>query len=275
MNESLESPIELYLDDLLGNLRGTPREVRRALSECEAHLRDAANALQLQGFSEDEAAQRATQQFGEPRAIAAGFNRTLGPAWRRALMLSLLRAGWNLTGVGLIAIGLSGAVAWIAMQATSTGAVFAAPPNTHYGAGACAYWLHLHPSAATCASAALLEGRDDALFQRFTLGVLGCLMLLISAVWRRKGRRDAPIDLRMPTALIAITAFGLAGSALTGYGIDRAVQNTGAGQWLASGGVALTFAIAYVIILLRTQYLGGQIQRLAGRGWSDGGNADR
>jgi hypothetical protein len=251
MNANPKSPIELYLDDLLGTLRGTPREVRRALSECEAHLRDAADALELQGFSEDEAARRATEQFGDARALAADFNHTLGPAWRRALMLSLLRSAWRLSGVGFIAIGQSGVVAWIAMQATSTGAVFAAPPNTHFGAGACTYWMHLHPSAATCASAALLEGRDDALFQRFALGVLGCLILLISAIWNRRVRRDAPIDLRMPTALIAITAFGLAGSLLTGYGIDRAVQNTGAGQWLASGAVSLAFAIAYLIALLR------------------------
>ncbi len=267
MNDSPESPLELYLDDLLAHLRGTPREVRRALSECEGHLRDAEKSFVSQGFSEDEAARRATEQFGDARAIAAGFNRTLGPAWRRALMLSLLRSGWKLTGVGLIAIGLSGAVAWIAMQATSTGAVFAEPPNTHYGAGACAYWLHLHPSAATCASAALLEGRDDALFQRFALGVLGCLMLLISAVWSRRVRRDAPIDLRMPSALIAIAAFGLAGIFLTGYGLDRAVQNTGAGQWLASGGVSLAFAIAYLITLLRAPSPGrALVHPLAWRG---------
>ena len=266
MNESPESPIELYLDDLLGSLRGTPREVRRALSECEAHLRDAANALQLQGFSEEEAAQRATEQFGDPGAIAAGFNRTLGPAWRRAMMLSLLRSAWRLTGVGLVAIGLSGAVAWIAMQATSTGAVFASPPNIHYSASACTYWLHLHPGAATCASAALLERRDDALFQRFALGVLGCLMLIISAAWKRRVRRYAPLDLRMPTALIALTSFGLVGGLLTFYGIDRAVQNTGAGQWLASGGVSLAFAIAYLVVLLRTPNLAGRVQPLAGRG---------
>jgi hypothetical protein len=251
MNENPESPIELYLDDLLGNLRGTPREVRRALSECEAHLRDAANALQLQGFSEDEAARRATEQFGDARVIAAGFNHTLGPAWRRALLLSLVRSAWRLSGVGLIAIGLSGIVAWIAMQASSTSAVFGAPPGTHHGAGACSYWLHLHPSAATCSAAALLEGRDDALFQRFALGILGCLMLAIGALWRRRVRRNAPMDLRVPTALIAVTAFGLAGSLLMGYGIDRAVQNTGAGQWLASGGVSLVFAIGYLIALLR------------------------
>jgi hypothetical protein len=39
----MTDPIENYLDDLLGYLRGTPREVREMLSESEAHLRSLAD----------------------------------------------------------------------------------------------------------------------------------------------------------------------------------------------------------------------------------------
>ena len=76
-------------------------------------------------------------------------------------------------------------------------------------------------------------------------------MLLASGWWARRPRKRALMNLRAVSALIALIAFGLAGVFLTGYGIDRAVQNTGAGQWLASGGVALGFAIAYLVTLCR------------------------
>ncbi len=35
-----DDPIEAYLDDLLAALRGTARDIRRSIAECEAHLRE-------------------------------------------------------------------------------------------------------------------------------------------------------------------------------------------------------------------------------------------
>ena len=149
MTSSAESPIEPYLDDLLAHLRGSARDVRRALSEAEAHLRDRTEALVAEGYSEEDAGSHAIAAFGDVRTIAAGFNGSMGPARRQALLVSLLSAGWRLTGIGLTAIGLSGAVAWVAMQTTSARTIFADPPGTHYSAGTCSYWLHLHPTPAT------------------------------------------------------------------------------------------------------------------------------
>src|SRR6185437_2919045 len=41
--------IDLYLDDMLDRLEGTPAERRRMLNEAEAHLRDSAAALEREG----------------------------------------------------------------------------------------------------------------------------------------------------------------------------------------------------------------------------------
>lgn len=57
---------------------------------------------------------------------------------------------------------------------------------------------------------------------------------------------------RLSAALVAVTACGVAGVGLTGYSVDRAVQNTGAGQWLSAGGVALAVAAGYLIVLARS-----------------------
>ena len=246
-----DEPIELYLDELLGALRGTRRDVRHMLAECEAHLRDNAQRAVAAGSSPHEAARGAVERFGDVSTVAAAFNPVHQPAALRAAVPGALFTCWRVIGVGFTAIGGSGVLAWILMHLTSTAAVFADPPGTTYGRAACAYWQQIHPTAKSCAQAALLEGRDDALVQRFALGALGLFMLAAASGWQRRRGVRCPRELRFAVVLVAATVFGIAGITLTGYGIDRAVQNTGAGQWLSAGAVALTVATAYLIALSR------------------------
>lgn len=247
-----DDPIEAYLDDLLVALRGRPRDIRHTLAECEAHLRDSAEREIAQGASVEQAARHAVEQFGDVATVAAACNRAHRPAAVRALLPSLVLTGGRLVGVGFTAIGISGIVAWVLMKLTSTATVFGAPPGTQYPASACAYWLRLHGTARTCAQAALLEGRDDSLVQRWALGVVGLVMLVAVSWWQRRGHQERAAALRLPAALVAATTFGVAGIGLTAYGIDRAVQNTGAGQWLSAGGVALVVATGYIVVLVRS-----------------------
>jgi hypothetical protein len=242
--------VETYLDELLAALRGTGGDVRRTVAECEAHLREDVDRRIAAGSSPSDAAEAAVTAFGSVRAVASGFNRAHRPAAVRALLPGVAFQAWRLTAVGLIAIGVSGIVAWIASMAAGASAVFADAPGTHYGAGACAHFLAVQPAAKSCAAAALLEGRDDALLQRWAAGVLGIAMFAASLWWqRRRSGPGARRDLRLPAALIAVTAFGAAGMGLTGYGIDRAVINTGGGQWMSAGGVALAVAACYLAVL--------------------------
>src|SRR4051794_10511269 len=66
-------PIDGYLDELLGQLRGDPAMVRRILTETEAHLRDAVDA----GATPEAAIAR----YGDPAIIAAHHRRTGALSW--------------------------------------------------------------------------------------------------------------------------------------------------------------------------------------------------
>jgi hypothetical protein len=254
-------PIEVYLDELLASLRGTARDVRRSLAECEAHLRESVERRIEAGSSPQEAAAQALEAFGSVPDVATRFNRAHRPAAMRALAPSLMFQAWRMTAVGLIAIGVSGVIAWLTALVAGTSAVFADAPGTHYGTGACAHYLAVQPTAKTCAAAALLETRDDALSQRWAAGLLGVVLLAAAFWWqRRRAAGPQPMDLRIPAALISLTAFGIAGIGLTGYGIDRAVINTGSGQWISAGSVALAVAVGYLLVLRR------QITALPGSG---------
>ncbi len=247
-----DDPIEAYLDELLAALRGTARDVRRSLAECEAHLRESVDRRIASGSEPREAEAQALKAFGNVGEVAKRFNHAHRPQALRALAPGLAFQAWRLTAVGLIAIGISGVVAWLTAMAAGTSAVFADAPGTHYGASACAHYLAVQPTARNCAAAALLEGRDDALVQRWAAGVLGVVLLAASFWWqRRRAAAPQPMNVRICAALIALTAFGIAGVGLTGYGVDRAVINTGSGQWLSAGGVAVAFAIGYLVILWR------------------------
>ncbi len=244
-------PIESYLDDLLGWLRGTPADVRRSLLECESHLRDRAEAGVRAGRDPQDAARDAVAAFGSARKVATGLNAAHRPRAIRTLVVGATVQGWQLAVVGLIAIGVSGVIAWLLTVPFGTGAVFADAPGTHYDLGSCAHFLAVQPAAATCAQAALAEGQDDAILQRVAAGVVGLVLLVGLLWWRRRTTWAVRPELSMATALVGVVLFGVVGVWLTGYGVDRAVINTGAGQWLAAGIVALLVAAGYLLVLWR------------------------
>jgi hypothetical protein len=254
-----DDAVDRFLDALLPALRGTPRDVRRALAECEGHLRDDTSRRIEAGVGADEAAVQAVAAFGDAQDIAAGFNRAHRPAALRVLLAEApLRLG-RVVAVGLLAIGASGLVAWLWSAAAGLPRTFGDAPGVHYDGASCAHFLAVHPGAPSCATAALLEVRDDTLFQRAAAGVLGLLLVAGSLWWSRRtstrrgvGRREQPVDLAAPAALVAATVFGLVGVGMTGYGVDRAVIGTGSGQWLSAGLVALAVAAGYLVALWRS-----------------------
>jgi hypothetical protein len=245
-------PIESYLDELLGWLRGTPADVRRSLLECESHLRDRADAGIRAGRDPREAASEAVSAFGPARAVARELNGAHRPQAVRTLVTGLTMQGWQLGVVGLLAIGVSGVLAWLLTVPFGTVAVFADAPGTHLDPVSCAHYLSVQPQVSTCVQAALAEGRDDVVVQRIAAGVVGLLLLGVLLWWRRWSTSSVSPELSMGAALVGVVLFGAVGACLTGYGVDRAVVNTGAGQWLAAGAVALIVAAGYLVVLGRS-----------------------
>jgi hypothetical protein len=241
-----DDPIEVYLDELLLELRGAPRMVRRVLAESEAHLRDALS----QGLDADEAIRR----FGDPRRVAQACNRRTGVA-PSVLVRQLLLAVCLLGSVGCAAIGASGVVS-LGMDAV-LGPKFVAGdlPTITYTPDRCAEYRALAPKERSCLAAAARHHTDEVVIFRMATGVLGLFGLAAWSVLRRRWRAT-PATGALPPALlpgIGAALFGVAALALTaeatqGIGWRSA---SGLGQWLSAAFVSGAVAAGFGIRLLR------------------------
>jgi len=235
-----DEPIEDYLDELLGCLRLPPRATRRLLAETEDHLQQAAATAEQAGASRLAAEREAVRQFGTAAQVAAAASaaRRTSPV---AALGVLTWSGVLLGGIGLIAVGVSGALAAMFNLAVGRGFV-GALPNT-YSAAPCRHFLEVQPSAANCAAAAVLENSHDAVALRLLAGFLG-LILVCLAWWSRRYLSTDPSFRRMLSAAISATAalaFGVASVFLLGMSVDIAVHygSRGVGWYLSGGLVSL------------------------------------
>ena len=245
----MSEPIEDYLDRLQLRLRGTPRQIRRTLREAEDHLHDGTAAGIARGLDPAEAQRSSVAGFGDAGDIAQRCNASTGQ-----LLRGLLGPAAALIGIGLLAIGLSGVVAAIMVAAGGKVFAFADKFGTSYSAGDCAHWLGQHPGAGTCAKAALAENVSDGLLQRSAAGVVGLIVLAATTyLAHRRGTSLWTLATRPLTAVVGVTAFGVAALILLALG-GNAVQldnGRGAGQWFSAGGVAAFAAAAFAVVAVR------------------------
>lgn len=241
----MNGPIEDYLDELLLRLRVAPRETRRMLTEAEAHLREAAGAAEQRGLSREDAEREAVRQFGSAHDVAHA-------TWtaRRLSVPSiaghLAWAGLLVGGAVLLAIGVSGALAGLANAALGPKFVGALPQT--YPATTCHYYLAAHPTATTCAQAAMLENSQDAVTLRLLAGGLGILAIL--AAWtvhrRLPGSRTTTTLRDGIVSGLAAVGFTVGATALLALAVDLAVQHGSGGVGFYLSG-ALAAAAAAVV----------------------------
>lgn len=246
-----DDPIEDYLDHLLLRLRGSPRQVRRMLTEAEHHLRDAAAEEIAAGATPEEAAERAVARFGTARVVAARSNNVSVvplPEIARQLML----VGMLLGGIGLLAVGVSGAVS--AIFGSTLGARFVAGdlPGVTYTPARCLDFLEYAPRANSCLQAAAIHHYGEVVLYRLAAGVLGVLACVMYLALRRRWQRGAIGAFLTP--VLGTTAFGLATVVLAGQTANSLAQgrDAGAGQWASAAVVSLPLAIGFGVVLLRT-----------------------
>ena len=249
-------PIEAYLDRLLTHLRGSAQDVRRILSEAEAHLRDATAELVGAGASEEGAQRLATERFGDPRTVARRFPARLVPP--AAVEGELARAAVLLGAVGLVAIGVSGALAELLGRLFGPTFVAGDLPGVTYTAQRCAEYLEYFPDAGGCAQAAALHHWGEVVEYRVAVGVLGLLVLGGFLLWRRRPDRQDPRYLGvLPdgfSATVATSLYGVAAAALALLSLDAflVAGGDGTGQWLSAAIVAAAMAAVYGVSLYRT-----------------------
>ena len=108
---SADRPIDRYLDALFDELRAAdPATARRLIAEVEGHLLESAADLEGSGLGRIEAERTAVDRFGPPARIAAETRRAVR-ARPVEFVLAAFRPAVFLAGVGLAAVGVSGAVA--------------------------------------------------------------------------------------------------------------------------------------------------------------------
>jgi hypothetical protein len=248
-----DGPIEAYLDELLGRLRGEPRDIRRALCEAEDHLYAIAHAEVAAGADQHNAETKAIAQFGAAGTVANALNSGL-PLAARTGPRSLPSQLTAVVGVGLVAIGLSGfleqAMTWI----WGSRFTFADPAGTRYPASACQHWESLHPHAATCMQAYVAESMADGLAQRYLAGLAGIAVLLtLVLIRRRRGQALAGSFGGVIPALLGTAAFGVAAVIFAALGADRlrVAAGNGAGQWLSAAVISAACAIGYLWVVTR------------------------
>ena len=248
--------IEGYLDRLLAHLRGSSHEVRRILSETEEHLRDAASELMAGGASQQEAQRQAIARFGDPRTVARGFSTRLAPVPPVAVAAELAGVAVLLGAVGLVAIGVSGALAELLGRVFGAASVAGDLPGSTYTPQRCAEFLEYFPDASSCAQAAALHHWGEVVEYRVAAGVLGLLVLGVFTLWRRRRREPQYLGI-LPdgfAATVATSLYGVAAAILGLLSLESFVvaRGVGNGQWLSGAIVAFAMTVAYGRSLYRT-----------------------
>ncbi|MDN3355867.1 permease prefix domain 1-containing protein [Actinomadura sp. DC4] len=239
------SDIDRYLDRLLAELRGSPADVRRVLTEAEEHLREAARDGVEEGLTEEEAQRRAVERFGPPRVVARRFDGVLRSG---EVVRALAWALAPLAAVGLIAVGVSGVISEVLGRLFGPAFVSGDLPWVRYTPQRCAELRGLFPGH-DCLEAATLDHWGEVVWFRVAAGALGLLILGAYALVRRRAKPPALV-LRpglVPAAGAAV--YGLAAMVLALQGADAAAlggTRGGGGQWWSAGIVALAAAVAYL-----------------------------
>lgn len=251
---SAPDPVERYLDQLLTELHGTAGNIRRVLAEVEHHLRDSIDEGTAQGLPLEEARRRALERFGSPRTVARQFASPARGLVSPAVLGQLILAMALLGGIGLAAIGVSGAVAQGMGMAFGKTFVAGDPPGVTYTPARCADFREYYPAAPSCADAAVDHHFDETVQYRVAAGVLG--LLVLGGWWLARRRRPARHLGLLPDGFVAsvgASLFGLVGGFLVLASVDQLMFGVdGAGQNLSGGIVSLLVALAFLVSLNRT-----------------------
>ncbi|HEY6278295.1 MAG TPA: permease prefix domain 1-containing protein [Streptosporangiaceae bacterium] len=249
-----DEPVQEYLDKLLLTLTGSPRHIRYTLAEVEAHLQDAVAEGLTAGLSDAEAQAAAVRRIGPPSAVTghtAQFAQPIAALLRRAVL-----AGSLIGGVGLVAIGVAGAISWALAGLAGGLFVIARFPPGSYSQADCARWLAGDPGTRNCVTAMTADHIGDIVLWSTAAGVLGLLALLAFGVLQRRWRDHGTLT-ALPAGsaeAVGVILAGLVMVATLGMALNSitATRGAGAGQPFSLATAALAAAVYFAVRLRRT-----------------------
>jgi hypothetical protein len=242
-----DDPIEVYLDQLLVALPGSPRHVRQTLAEVEAHLRDSAERARHDGLDDHAAAVAAVERMGPIQVVVEGRGHRLGltPARRRRVVLGGLFVG----AIGGIAIAVAGVLAGIVRMIAGDRAIGVPFPSGSYSAADCSRWMTAYPHAPDCVSAMTIDHANDFLRNAAVAGVCGLIALATFARLRRRWSSRA-VATALPSwseDIVGCVLSSVATVVLLGQGVDALIvtHGQGAGQSLCLAVGAAAAAVVF------------------------------
>jgi hypothetical protein len=252
--------IESYLDDLADRLRLQGRHLRHVLAEVDDHLAVARAAALAEGLDDDAAARRAVAEFGPADLVARRLSRS-----GNALTSQLVRQGAQslllVAAIGLLAVGLSGLLAWGAGAAFGKPFVSGDATGVTYTAARCAEYRALAPSEPTCAKAAVSHHFDEVVGYREDAGIAGLFVLAawlgLVRPWRRRAPTATTYDV-LPAgfaATVGAALFGAAAVITLPGGLMELVfggSDNGAGALLSAGVVSTLAFAGFAVTLWRS-----------------------
>ena len=154
--------------------------------------------------------------------------------------------------VGLLAVGVSGAVAAGMGAAFGKSFVSGDPPDITHSQARCADLFEYAPHAHTCEEAATFHHYGEVVGYRLAAGVLGRLAL-IAYIWLRRRIRASGTLSPEFEATVGATLYGAAALFLLASSVDGFVAGgaKGVGDYLSGGIVALALAGYYARSLYR------------------------
>ena len=179
--------------------------------------------------------------------------------WKdHSLRRGLLLAAALLIGVGLVSVGVSGALSLGEKLVTSDRFVAGDSPGQTYSSSLCAEFREYAPDARSCLDAAATHHAGEVIQYRTAAGVLGALVLAAWAVLRRRSPGASTPPILVPA--IGAAVFLLAAAALGVQALDSLLLDAaqgGAGQWLSAAFVAsvagLWFAGRLVVVTAKSR----------------------
>ena len=245
-------PVDRTLDDLFDRFAGTGGAGRRALAEAEDHLRSQVGDGLARGLSPDLAEQEAVDRFGPVDRFAVQLR--FADLGLGSLLRPLFVGTWLVGAIGLLAIGLSAAVAELMGRAFGADFVAGDPEGVSYTAERCAEYLEYVPRATSCASAAAIHHWGEVVDYRAAAGILGLLALvalLLARRWVLRGPRWAPS--RSAVAVVVLALMGVAGGLLGGLSSLQLIfgDTSGVGANLSAALIASAVAMAAAVWAIR------------------------
>jgi hypothetical protein len=191
-------------------------------------------------------------RFSRPkfRSVGAMSETAAAEQHLRPVAGELALSGLRLAAITLVAIGLSGILAFGLGLVEGRSFVSGSAVHVTYSAHTCRELFEDAPHARNCAEAAAKRHFWVVIWERIGAGALGGVLLAVATALRRRRRNAVTATLSDALAASFATAtFAVVGIGLFARGLDIALRNAdgGGGGFLSVGVVALALAAWFAV----------------------------